>query len=110
MLIQCDYKVGDFLVRNSTVYFQGVKVSPVNPMPIMAVGTDELYVLPGGFPLKCSWLVVVQSRFPVFYECKKVELSGEKVTITLTNGKQIRIRPFRDGVHDRLLVNEVITI
>lgn len=112
MLIQCDYQKDDFLVRNSTIYYQGVKVSPVNPAPLWCVGSDELYLFPTIFPLssKCSWLVVVQSRFPVFYECKKIELSGEKVIITLTDSKRKSIKPFRDGVCDRLLVNDVYTV
>ena len=110
MLIQANYEKGDFLVKNSTVYFQGVKVSPSNPTAIMSAGTDELFVISGKFPLQCPWLVIVQSRLPVFYECKKIELFGEKVTITLTDGKQKSIKPFRDGVCDRLLVNDVYTI
>lgn len=109
MLIQCDYQKDDFLVRNSTIYYQGVKVSPVNPTAILSAGTDELFVISGKFPLQCPWLVVIQSRFPSFYQCKEVDLK-DKVTITLMNGKQMRITPYRDGACDRLLVNDIYTV
>lgn len=110
MLIQCDYKSGDYLVRNSTIYYQGVRVSPFNPLPLWVVGAEELYLFPAISPLKCAWLVVVQSRDPVFYECTKVEMEGEKMSIHLTNGKQLRIKPFCSGVCDRFLINEIVIV
>ncbi|MBR1605646.1 MAG: hypothetical protein IJ660_06035 [Alphaproteobacteria bacterium] len=104
MLIQCDYGCGDYLVRKQTVYYQGVKVSPVNPVPIWSVGEYELYIMPAVFPMKGAWLVIVQSRYPSFYECKKVELGFDKVILHLAGGRSLIVKPFKDGVHDRLLV------
>ena len=104
MLIQCDYGNGDYLVKNRTVYYQGVKVSPINPEPIWSVGEYELYIMPAVFPMKGAWLVIVQSRYPSFYECKKVELGFDKVILHLAGGRNLIVKPLKDGVRDRLLV------
>lgn len=110
MLIHCDYRNGDYLVSNQTVYYQGVKVSPVNPMPIWSVGEDELYIMPAVFPMKSAWLVIVQSRYPVFFECKKVEFDFDKVILYLAGEKKLIVKPFMDGVHDRLLVETLYVV
>lgn len=104
MLVQY-YTEGDYSIKDGTLYYQGVRISPVNPTPVWDVGNSELYIMPARFPLKCAWLVVIQSRFPIFYRCSRVEMESEKVTLYETNGRKVVIRPFRDGVHDQLLVN-----
>jgi len=110
MLIQVDYGNGEFFVKNQTIYYQGVKVSPVNPTPVLTVGEYELYVMSAIYPLRCSFLVVIQSRYPAFFECTKVEMEQGMVMLTLTDGKSVKITPYRDGVQDRLLVNTVYKI
>lgn len=110
MLIQCDYGCDDFLVRNQIVYYKGVKISPVNPTPVLSVGEYELYIISGIFPLECSWLVIIQSRYPQFYKCRKVEMEGEKVTLSLIDDRQLRVKPYRDGSRDRLLIDQVYAI
>ena len=107
MLIQCDYKSGDFFVKNSTIYYRENRVSPVNPMPIWSIGEYELYMMPAAYPLKGAWLVVVQSRFPVFYECNKVEFGSRRVILYLTNGQKISVKAYVDGVLDRFLIEPI---
>ena len=110
MLIQCEYKAGDYTVKASTTYYQGVKISPLNPTPIWSVGECEIYIFPAVFPLRCAWLIVFQSRFPVFYECNAINLEGEKIMLHLTDGSERRIKPLRDGVHDRLIVDTIYKV
>ena len=110
MLIQCDYQVGNFLLKGGNIYYKGNKISHAQHTAVMSAGTDELFLLAGGYPLPCPWLVIVQSRFPIFYECKKVEFVGEKVMLYFADGKQMRVKPYRDGTHDRLLIDQIYAV
>lgn len=102
MLIQCDYQVGDFLLQKGNIYYKGNIISPANITPVLACGTDELFLVQGKFPLKYPWIVILQSRYPVFYECKGVEFKDEKVILTLANDKRLAVKQLKNGVCDRL--------
>ena len=105
MLIQ-NYESGDFALRNGVLYYKGNTVSPANLSPILTVGCDELFIVAGRYQLTCQWLVIIQSRFPVFYECKTVDLQ-DKIFLHLVDGENLKITPYRDGVRDRLLIDYV---
>lgn len=105
MLIKCDYQIGDFFLSRGKIFFKTFEIATVDDLtPIMTAGTDELYILEGKEPLDCPWLVIYQSRFPVFYKCKKVERDDRSVTFY--SGNQVmRARPYIDGVHDCILLD-----
>lgn len=113
MLIQCDYQVGDFSLKGGEVYYKGTKIVDSKITPLMVGGTDELYYVPAKYPMKCSWLVILQSRFPVFYECNKVVFDRGTVTMTLINGSTMTVTayaggyPHEDSGYSRLLVNHL---
>ncbi|MBQ8785259.1 MAG: hypothetical protein IJZ59_04360 [Alphaproteobacteria bacterium] len=113
MLIQCDYQVGDFSITRGEICYKGTKNADTKITPMMVGGSDELYLVPAKYPMQCSWLVIIQSRYPVFYECHKVAFDRGKVAMTLTNGSTMTVTaygggyPHEDSGHSRLLINYV---
>ena len=110
MLIQCDYQTGDYLLKGGSIYYKGNLIVSRAISPILEVGGDELYVIEPKFPLACEWLVIVQSRFPVFYECRRVEFETGRVVLWLTDGKILAVKPYKNGFMDRLLVDPISSI
>ena len=110
MLIQCEYQTGDFLLKGGNIYYKDVLICSKGLSPIVTSGTDELYLLSARSPLSCQWLVIVQSRFPVFYECKRVEFGAGRVVLYLMNDSILGVKSFKNGVMDRLLVDPIYKI
>lgn len=111
MLIQCDYQTGDFSLSKGKIYYKGNEIATTNLSPIMTAGTDELYLFAGGkFPLKCAWLVIFQSRYPVFYMCKRVYMDGNAITLYLEDDRVLRVKPYLNGIQDRILIDPTYAV
>jgi hypothetical protein len=111
MLIQCDYQIGDFFLSKGKIYFKGFEIATTaNLTPDMTAGTDELYILEGKEPLDCPWLVIYQSRFPVFYRCKDIEKTPQKITLYCADKQVLRVKPYIDGVHDCLFMDPIYVL
>lgn len=106
MLIQCDYQTGDFSLSKGKIYYQGNEIATTNLSPIMTAGTDELYLFVGNkYPLLSSWVVILQSRYPVFYICKRIYMDGKNITLYLADDRVLRVKPYSNGIQDRILVD-----
>ena len=95
------------------IYYQNAKIASIDLSPILSAGTDEAFLIKAKYPLRCAWVLVIQSRFPVFYLCERVELDYNQMFAYLEDGKKLWIRPFgggyphEDSGYDKLLVDYV---